>query len=1013
MFAAKNELLTRPSGSYQISRSLRFRQGSSNNAYLSRTPASAGSQTKWTMSFWVKRGSLSSSQIFVSAGTSGVFYLQFQANDTLRVRGSTVDINTTAVFRDPSAWYSVVIVWDSANATPANRLIIYVNGVSQALTTVVGVALNETSEWNSTSAHNIGRYSFNGTLYFDGYLTEFNFVNNAALLATDFGAFDTNGVWQPARYTGSYGTNGFYLPFNNLNSTSQNLLTYSEQFDNAAWQTPASLVAATITPNSTTAPNGTVTADTVNYSGTTTHPCYQQIGISLANGATITTSMYVKASSGASFLLQCVLLSPTVQDNYAVITFTGGVATSTPYAANLTTTVVDVGNGWYRVTATATNQTGVTATVCRISIGQNNLSGVSSIYVWGAQMNYGSAYPPYIATVATAQTTATTNLGADYQIAGGGWNNWLSTNISTSSGTTYDSMIDSPTNYADGGNGRGNYCTWNPVYKNATVATTDGNLSANSGASAAAHRIIFGTQGFTTPSYFEITTSGGSTTMVSLVGAGQATTGTADGVFVGSFSKSFGLGYATNAASWYLTGATNANGAATNLVDGTWGFAVDPANGKAWVRNTSGSWIGGGDPAAGTLPTFTWTSDGLPWFPVMSFYNIATTFVGILNAGQRSYAFTAPSGFSALNTQNLPTPTIAAGNKYFDASLYQADGVNSKTIVNSGGFQPDFVWIKDRATAGNDHTLWDSVRGNGVRLYSNSTAVEAGMGQLTSLNSNGFTVGYGSGQVNYLTDSYVGWQWKGGNGTSNIAVNAYGSTPSIASIVSANTSAGFSVVTYTGNGTTTASVGHGLGATPSMILIKRRDTTAQDWGVYHTSGGLKLLQINTTSAWWGSGANYWYSLPSSSVFYPDNSALTDHYQNVLNATYVAYCFAPIAGYSAFGSWQNNNSNDNTFVYLGFRPRLILLKNYDNIEQWYIFDSARQTYNIPPNATSWLNPNQTGAEGASFATTATIDLLSNGFKIRTTNPASGEVSFGTRYYIYAAFAENPFKYARAR
>ncbi len=999
------------SGSYQISRSLRFR--SSASAYLSRTP-SAGNQQTWTWSGWVKRGLLSGSTsygLFQGKSTSTDLTAVTFSNDTIVIQdfsnasGYNLIWQTSAVFRDASAWYNIVLAYDTTQASSANAVKLYINGVQQTLTFTAAVGSylqNRNSFVNATNPQEIGNYYISS--YFDGYLAEVNFIDGQALTPSSFGAFDTNGVWQPAKYTDSYGTNGFYLPFSDTASTTQNFLTYSEQFDNAAW----SKTNVTVTANSVAAPNGATVADTVTENTATDEHYTEQIYTKSASSITYTYSAYVK-SNGRNYCI--IVRGPSSANNatIAVDTSTGAIilsATASGTFSSASGAVQSVGNGWYRVSITFTSDTGTTLYIR--NYGYNGASaytgnGSSGFYIWGAQLQASSSVGPYIVTSATAQTTATTNLGADYQISGGGWNNWLSNNISVTAGTTYDSMIDSPTNYADGGNGRGNYCTWNPVYKNATVAATDGNLSANSGATSSTHRMIFGTLGFTTASYFEITTSGGSTTMVSIVGAGQATTGTADGVYVGSFSKSFGLGYATNAASWYATGATNANGAATNLVDGTWGFAVDPANGKAWVRNTSGSWIGGGDPAAGTLPTFTWTSDGLPWFPVMSFYNIATTFVGILNAGQRSYAFTAPSGFSALNTQNLPTPTIAAGNKYFGVVTYPGTGSTQTISGFSLNSAIDFLWIKERSTnvggTGN-HRLYDVLRTFSSWLATNTTGSETASGTVGNPTSTKVDVGTDN-DVNDSGGSYVAWAWAaGGTGVSN-------TSGSITSTVSANTSAGFSVVTYTGTGAN-ATVGHGLGVAPSMILIKDRDSGTNGGAVYHESIGatkyLKLFQTTTgtdaaaidNTVWNGGSPTF-----NSSVFSIGTNARTNSTDR-----YVALCWTPIAGYSAFGSYTGNGLPDGPFVYTGFRPRWIMVKRTDTAgTNWNLYDTSRSPYNVIDTA---LNPNTSDAESAS--TTNLFDILASGVKVRGTSIATN-ASGGT--YIYAAFCELPFKTSRAR
>jgi hypothetical protein len=358
----------------------------------------------------------------------------------------------------------------------------------------------------------------------------------------------------------------------------------------------------------------------------------------------------------------------------------------------------------------------------------------------------------------------------------------------------------------------------------------------------------------------------------------------------------------------------------------------------------------------------------------------------------------------------MPTTyAIPNGSTAFAATTYTGTGATQSVsnAVNGTSFQPDFVWFKSRATT-YYHALFDSVRGVTKGLASNDTAFEftstAGA-DLAAFTSTGFTVGAPEqwNSPNNSSSNPVAWQWKAGGAA---VTNTAGS---ITSQVSANTAAGFSVVTYTGTGAA-ATVGHGLGVAPNMIIFKGRNY-AIDWAVYHASiGAGSKVYLNLTNA---SAADTTYmnnTAPTSSVFSIAASSWTN---NSSAATYVAYCFAAVPGYSAFGTWQNNNSTDGTFIYTGFRPRFILLKNYDNVERWFTWDSTRQTYNMPPPSNNWLVPNDSAAEGANGAQTAEIDGLSNGFKIRTTNPASGEISFGTRNYIYAAFAETPFKYANAR
>ena len=351
----------------------------------------------------------------------------------------------------------------------------------------------------------------------------------------------------------------------------------------------------------------------------------------------------------------------------------------------------------------------------------------------------------------------------------------------------------------------------------------------------------------------------------------------------------------------------------------------------------------------------------------------------------------------------MPTPTIPAGNLFMNATLYTGTGVGSRVITNGvagASFQPDFVWLKNR-TSPYSHQTNDSVRGatNGC-LYTDLTyAVDANFG-ITSFNSNGFTLGNTAslisqsfGSQNGTGDNYVGWQWKAG-GTA--VTNTSGT---ISSQVSANTTSGFSVVTYTGSGTGGATVGHGLGVAPSFIAIKSRSST-ESWQNYHVSlGATKAIFLNLSQGFTTSNVYFNDTSPTSSVF----SLGTGTQANGNGTTYVAYCWSQIAGYSAFGSYTGNGSADGPFIYTGFRPRFVLLKRTDTSEDWVVYDTARDPYNTSQYI---LYPNGSYAESSGYA----LDILSNGFKLRNT-VTSNNASGGT--YIYAVFAENPFKYANAR
>jgi hypothetical protein len=341
----------------------------------------------------------------------------------------------------------------------------------------------------------------------------------------------------------------------------------------------------------------------------------------------------------------------------------------------------------------------------------------------------------------------------------------------------------------------------------------------------------------------------------------------------------------------------------------------------------------------------------------------------------------------------MPTTyAIPDGRTVMAATLYTGTGA-TQTISNSANgvsFQPDLVWVKGRSGA-TDHAWYDAVRGVQKQLESNNTAAETTETTgLTAFGTTGFTIG-ALAQMNTSAATYVGWQWNAGGST---VTNTSGS---ISAQVRANTTAGFSVVTYTGTGAN-ATVGHGLGVTPGMVIVKARSTTG-DWCVtMPTLGANNVVFLNLTNAA-ASFPTVFNGLPTSTIFNIGTAGST----NTNAATYVAYCFAAVAGYSAFGSYTGNGSNDGPFIYLGFRPRFVLIKSSTGAENWWLLDSARSANNV---ASLYLHPNTSGAE-ASFAT---VDFLSNGFKLRY-NGAAVNASGAT--LIYAAFAENPFKYANAR
>ena len=317
------------------------------------------------------------------------------------------------------------------------------------------------------------------------------------------------------------------------------------------------------------------------------------------------------------------------------------------------------------------------------------------------------------------------------------------------------------------------------------------------------------------------------------------------------------------------------------------------------------------------------------------------------------------------------------------------------------------IWIKNK-TSGYNHVLQDSIRGAtaGAKLSSNLTEEEGGVnlapyGNVSAFNSNGFSLVAGSvdsRQTNTGSETFVGWQWKaGGTAVSNTA-------GTITSSVSANTTAGFSVVTYTGSGSS-STVGHGLGVVPSMIIVKRRDV-ADNWAVYHASlGNTIAMFLNLTQAQYANVVYWDNTSPTSTVFTVRSATEV----NASGGSYVAYCWAPVAGYSAFGSYTGNGSADGPFIYTGFRPRWLMIKaSTGGASNWAMLDSSRDPTNVVSHQ---LFANLSNAE---FTPYNFGDLNSNGFKIRDNSSGlQGNYNTSGETYIYACFAENPLRYANAR
>jgi hypothetical protein len=579
-----------------------------------------------------------------------------------------------------------------------------------------------------------------------------------------------------------------------------------------------------------------------------------------------------------------------------------------------------------------------------------------------------------------SNTTAAT-LGKDYS---GNGNNWTPNNFSVSAGAGNDSLVDVPTNWGVdtgvGGSVRGNYATLNPL--NATpspsisngnlyqVSTTNGHMNGSSSTIAITSgkwyaEVVFTRIAGSTDSFF-----------VGLADAAWQADRQDAGGWWGRFWY-FSTGYCYSNAGDKINSNVGASYGATYTQGDVIGVAYDADAGTlAFYKNGV---------SQGTAYT---GITGAKTIAASCYKDSSITLAFDINFGQRPFAYTAPSGFKALCTQNLPTPTIGAtsttqAGKYFDVVLYT--GTGSSLGVTGVGFQPDFVWIKGRSGA-TDHALYDVNRGVQKQIESNTNGAQTTETTgLTAFNTDGFTVG-ALAQLNTSTATYVGWNWKGGGtGVTNTA-------GSVTSTVSANTTAGFSVVTCSPSGSA-FTVGHGLGVAPKMIISKLYETANAPL-VYHSSlGSDKYLILSSTVGEQTSATIWQNTAPTSTVL--SFTATSDKA--------LFYCFAEVQGYSRFGSYTGNGSSDGPFIFTNFRPRYVMIKASGATGGWMLWDAVRNTFNVEDKL---LYADLSNAE----STYTGLDFLSNGFKIRNT---SNDFNNSGITFVFAAFAENPFKYSLAR
>jgi len=365
--------------------------------------------------------------------------------------------------------------------------------------------------------------------------------------------------------------------------------------------------------------------------------------------------------------------------------------------------------------------------------------------------------------------------------------------------------------------------------------------------------------------------------------------------------------------------------------------------------------------------------------------------------GHGDFYYAPPTGFLALCSANLPIsddidPAQTDDDypqKQFGIITYT--GNNTARSITGLGMAPDVVWVKARNQSAS-HQIYDSSRGGTKQLYPSSNGAEATYSYLIqSFDSDGFSIGPLDNDMNTSGKNYVAWCWRANGGTTSS-----NSSGDITSTVQANTKAGFSIVTYTGNGSSAQSIGHGLSSgAPELIFVKNR-SAGDDWAAYHVStGNAAHLILNTDAAQTTSSA-YWGTFTPTTTLFKVGS---DHKLNASGENYVAYLWHGVSGYSKFGSYVGNGNADGAFVYTGFRPRMIFVKLVASAGDWWIQDTGRSTFNVASKYIAW---NRSEAE----ATGIDVDFLSNGFKIRT---SSGDFNKSNSQILYGAWGDVPFKY----
>jgi len=1005
---------------YSVDNSVVFDDGTSQN--FGRLPVTASNRKKGIISCWVKRANLADGQVwgaFRSSGGNNFLGLGFSSNaiavQAQNASSTVLALTTSAVFRDPHAWYHIVFVYDTTPSTPgASDIKIYVNGEVAALSgSPTYPSQNVEFEWGNTAA---GDNNFNFTIgdrgddnFFDGYIAEFVYQDGQSFSAiTDYGETDSNGVWRPVNVSGlTFGTNGFYIPF-----TDSSFLG----LDNSATTNSPGAVPALLMHF-----DGSDASTTMTDSSPYSHSCTAQ------DNAQIDTAQY--KFGGAALLLDGTNDRVSVADDSSLdigsnnftlagwVRFNGSPSGDATFIAKWRLASGQREFRFYyenssselkmQLSTTGSNEVTVSESWSPSGdtwyhVAASRTGGKIHLFVDGTQLGSGTSNSSTVNNAGHAVTFGCADNAGPVAALNGWLDEWIflngtgiySSNFTppTSAYAINNSFVGTNSPTQSGDSPTKNFCVLTPLeVGNGTATFSNGNLKVVQ--SSGGNLNTFGSIGLSSGKWhYEVTL----TNTVDQFGLGIIPVGNIRDGNTNQFFNN-GIGAMVSGSS---DGNVYNNGSHVATITGGSGTDGQTLSCEIDLDNDQLEWFNNAGSSLGTYSFTQATANSGRYLPCVHCNDDATY---VANFGASTFSKTPSTNFTGISAALLKeqvTPAIEDGTAHQQTVTYSGDN-GTRTVAQSGNstFTADWVWIKDR-DFGNSHALWDRVRGSNNFLKSDSNAAQAteanvktsgdGFSDSSGLN---FTGAGASFDINASGRTYVAWQWKG-DGTSG-ETNDDGS---IDSTVNVHDTAGFVIGKYTTPAATAAvrTVGHGLGGALDMLFIKNQ--ASGHWVVWHNGIGDKYLRLNSPDKAEAGGTMWNSVLPSANA--TTFTIGTNSDVNGNEVTFTFYGFRAIAGYSAFGSYEGNGNSDGPVISLGFKPAFTLIKNMDvSADSWIIQDNARE----PNNAVGkYLQPNLTATEGDSAA--MSLDYLSNGFKVRGTEHNINESG---QTHVYMAFAEYPF------